>query len=1399
MRKGKDVPARLIFYLLATFLLILHSCPTAADIPEEYISESTTTWPWNRWQYDDYSLSDVGYGLGLDVGVGGNPSIVITHPKQNELVSHQVGLTIRWTIGNFGHLNVSQHYVNVTAICIPTWSSNEVLHQLEFPSLFRPLEAYGTTMIPADEMAECLLDVVEITIQVCEDPDPSRELPGRVLSTKKLKVSVTGELLAKVYLSTSTISFICSAIVVVLYLRFSPLQRFPSNIVFLRSVVDLIFSLQTLFMSSMQLANGGTRVCYGWLGFLTQFCLLSSLNWYFVLALNFYFSISNPFKRPQSNMPYYHLFAWGSAIFTGIMTSTNYGYRPELQLCWNAKSVTTVINIWNWLGYYVWLYVFSFASVFIFLHGYFKLKSTALQSTLSTRERSLKQTRTYVVIFTCYWALAGFLWASVYFKTAQSGTEIIQEQALSVTFALVCGLFGFVDFGAWLYTQWDDLQAVLAARRRKKERAKHLNEFDALLTPQSIVPKPSLFAALHGPKGPEGDDDPNTSIASVSMSIATPSVAVSLSAGGTHSRVEEDEEDDERIDNEGMHDISDALRYEFIMYTSLGIQMALIECNKESVQRNYLTRTFGNQSVYPTLPNLSGSTSNLGEHMSHQAFDFDGGAGVGAPTDIPGMGHHATFGFAPPLDHRRSTSSHYAPRSYDGRQPMSAGSAGSMSVGDASARAILYGQVNGVTTNTSTAPTTTGTELPTQTTTNSNSNDAGSNEVMTSTNPSVPQGISNLPYNQQMPQSTSLRAVFTQTSSGRLTLSDLPQEGSSGELGTAIPKTNTYSHAFMQDTHHFPESSSHPDGLGSYLPDGPAVPLRRVHSSSISLASSHLTGRPDGDVAFVIAHTPEILTLRIARREDDDTLANGSEEGITTTKLDGTGCRKLSDPLLSDIEDPGAGSQVHRPNISTHATVRHQPLHTTTSSIADIRTRAASAITTDHDHTGPGYWFFSYAPAVFQRLRYIFGITDEAHMASMAGDVIKMKKNFSEGASGSFFYFTPDKHYMVKTLTTEERDLLLKILPKYYKYMRDQPKSLICRFFGLYSIKMYNHKEHFVVMNNVLRMPAPDITIDETYDLKGSRINRHGAQIKGRGGERTPMTRRGMKPVRAGILKDNDLKKSVRISAQAAQELEDQLSRDALFLRENNIMDYSLLLGIHNVGLPKPRGLMSRQSIGPLDTDTTGIAAGMNHAAGAQIANVATGMRPGGEEGKQRNTSDATFTNVTTSITIPSSTSSLSSATTAFNASYTGTTPVVVGVAANNPGFAGIYQPTPSRPFATPLAVALPSDHSLNPYPVGVDADVIMGPGVYFMGVIDVLQEWTFAKRLEQWFKIVCKCHCRDWDEMSAVEPGLYAARFTRMIEGLFEPSDPSSGYYATTVTQTKPRSLKSNNKAKHK
>lgn len=58
----------------------------------------------------------------------------------------------------------------------------------------------------------------------------------------------------------------------------------------------------------------------------------------------------------------------------------------------------------------------------------------------------------------------------------------------------------------------------------------------------------------------------------------------------------------------------------------------------------------------------------------------------------------------------------------------------------------------------------------------------------------------------------------------------------------------------------------------------------------------------------------------------------------------------------------------------------------------------------------------------------------------------------------------------------------------------------------------------------------------------------------------------------------------------------------------------------------------------------------------------------------------------------------------------------------------------------------------------GIRAAVVEGPGTFYFGIIDVLQEWNTSKKIERFFKV--NVLGVDPDGLSAIEPEVYASRF---------------------------------------
>ncbi|QDS71353.1 hypothetical protein FKW77_002394 [Venturia effusa] len=196
--------------------------------------------------------------------------------------------------------------------------------------------------------------------------------------------------------------------------------------------------------------------------------------------------------------------------------------------------------------------------------------------------------------------------------------------------------------------------------------------------------------------------------------------------------------------------------------------------------------------------------------------------------------------------------------------------------------------------------------------------------------------------------------------------------------------------------------------------------------------------------------------------------------------------------------------------------------------------------------------FKDYAPWVFRHLRNQFKIDPADYLMSLTSKYI-LSELGSPGKSGSFFYFSRDYRYIIKTIHHAEHKVLRKMLKEYYNHVIDNPNTLLSQFYGLHRVKIpFGRKIHFVVMNNLF---PPHRDIHKTFDLKGSTI---GRMFKEENLEHNPRA----------VMKDlNWLKRENHLELGPAKKHQfiEQMERDVKLLQRMKIMDYSLLVGIHEL------------------------------------------------------------------------------------------------------------------------------------------------------------------------------------------------------------------------------------------
>ncbi|KAJ3073324.1 Phosphatidylinositol-4-phosphate 5-kinase [Podochytrium sp. JEL0797] len=194
--------------------------------------------------------------------------------------------------------------------------------------------------------------------------------------------------------------------------------------------------------------------------------------------------------------------------------------------------------------------------------------------------------------------------------------------------------------------------------------------------------------------------------------------------------------------------------------------------------------------------------------------------------------------------------------------------------------------------------------------------------------------------------------------------------------------------------------------------------------------------------------------------------------------------------------------------------------------------------------------FKDYAPWVFRQIRQVFMVDAPEYLLSLTGKYV-LSELGSPGKSGSFFYFSQDYRFIIKTISKTEHKFFRRILKGYYEHVQANPDTLLCRIFGLHRVKIPGgQKIRFVVMGNVF--PA-NKDIHETFDLKGSTVGR-------------VVRAEDIQP--HSTLKDLNfmqMQKTIHLGPHKKEMFLRQLEKDALFLQIHHVMDYSLLLGIHNL------------------------------------------------------------------------------------------------------------------------------------------------------------------------------------------------------------------------------------------
>nr|XP_060464527.1 phosphatidylinositol 4-phosphate 5-kinase-like protein 1 isoform X1 [Panthera onca]XP_060464528.1 phosphatidylinositol 4-phosphate 5-kinase-like protein 1 isoform X1 [Panthera onca] len=255
---------------------------------------------------------------------------------------------------------------------------------------------------------------------------------------------------------------------------------------------------------------------------------------------------------------------------------------------------------------------------------------------------------------------------------------------------------------------------------------------------------------------------------------------------------------------------------------------------------------------------------------------------------------------------------------------------------------------------------------------------------------------------------------------------------------------------------------------------------------------------------------------------------------------------------------------------------------------------AATQVSMDHPPTGPpteedfsevltqvheGFELGTLAGPAFAWLRHSLGLAEGDYQAALGpgGPYLQF---LSTSKSKASFFLSHDQRFFLKTQRRREVRALLAHLPRYVQHLQRHPHSLLARLLGVHSLRVARGKKvgeaeargpgqrgrlegeilssltpyprpqkFFIIMQSVF---YPAGRISERYDIKGCEVSRWVEPAP----EGSPLVL---------VLKDLNFQgKTIDLGPQRSWLLH-QMELDTAFLRELNVLDYSLLMAFQRL------------------------------------------------------------------------------------------------------------------------------------------------------------------------------------------------------------------------------------------
>lgn len=213
-----------------------------------------------------------------------------------------------------------------------------------------------------------------------------------------------------------------------------------------------------------------------------------------------------------------------------------------------------------------------------------------------------------------------------------------------------------------------------------------------------------------------------------------------------------------------------------------------------------------------------------------------------------------------------------------------------------------------------------------------------------------------------------------------------------------------------------------------------------------------------------------------------------------------------------------------------------------------------------------------YAPEVFSNLKKLDQYTVDKMKESF--DDNKNAENLnkctgSEGKSGSVFFFTHDKKFILKTISEAELDALVhKLLKPYYELIVGKNNTYLTRLYGAYTLKMGRSEMHLILMENLA--PFPEDAFVFKYDLKGSLIGRKTQKVFSK-------KKKTLKDQDYLDICDKERKAKVLLAENDIEVIQNEIKDDLKILAKAKLIDYSMFIVVAERKKINPKKLLGNR------------------------------------------------------------------------------------------------------------------------------------------------------------------------------------------------------------------------------